>query len=203
MIKRNIMTQSNTTTKSIDKFLKTQKIKANILNIPGFISYEINKKELVGFLSFLKSSPELRFTILTDLFAADFKERTQRFEVCYSLLSLKLNERILIKILLQEEETLPSVTEVFSAACWYEREVYDMFGVIFENTHDLRRILTDYSFVGHPLRKDFPLTGYLEVSYDKRIEQVVYKPVVLDQEFREFDFVSPWQGQLSEPFSNK
>lgn len=202
MVKINIMTQLNTA-KIIDKFLKTQKIKASILNIPGFISYKINKKELIGFLSFLKSSPELRFTILTDLFAADFKERTERFEVCYNLLSLKLNERILIKVSLQEQERLPSITEIFSAACWYEREVYDMFGVVFENTHDLRRILTDYSFVGHPLRKDFPLTGYLEVSYDQRIQQVVYKPVVLDQEFREFDFVSPWQGQPANTDSSK
>ena len=112
----------------------------------------------------------------------------------YSLLSLKLNNRILLKIEVLEDEPVSSVTSLFSAACWYEREAFDMFGIIFDGSHDMRRILTDYGFKGHPLRKDFPLTGHVQVEYDEDLEQVVYEPVVLEQEFRNFDFVSPWKG---------
>jgi NADH-quinone oxidoreductase subunit C len=142
----------------------------------------------------LKTDTELRFTILTDLFAADFPSRRNRFEVVYSLLSLELNFRIIIKIHLEDKKPAPSVVSIFSVANWYEREVFDMFGVVFTNHPNLNRILTDYGFVGHPLRKDFPLSGYVQVKYDDKLEQVVYEPVDLEQEFRRFDFVSPWQG---------
>jgi NADH-quinone oxidoreductase subunit C len=145
-------------------------------------------------LEFLKHHKELRFTVLTDLFAADFPERDKRFEVVYSLLSLKLNKRVLLKIDVAEDDPVHSITSIYSAACWYEREIFDMFGIEFKDAPDLRRILTDYGFKGHPLRKDFPLTGHVQVRYDETLEKVIYEPVLLEQEFRNFDFTSPWHG---------
>jgi NADH-quinone oxidoreductase subunit C len=180
--------------KLIKEFITKQKLNAVRLTIDDFIAYEIDSKDLLSFLSFLKNSKSLRFTILTDLFASDFPNRVKRFEVVYSLLSLELNKRVLVKIFVGCDELPPSVTKLFSAACWYEREVFDMFGVKFKDCPDMRRILTDYGFVGHPMRKDFPLTGHLEVKYDEELKQVIYKPVELDQEYRVFDFSSPWQG---------
>ena len=179
---------------NIFRLLDKLNLQIKILEISDFIALNINKSEVIGLLSFLKESEDLRFTILTDLFAADFPQRSKRFEVVYNLLSLKLNQRFLVKVDLDEEESVPSATKLFSAACWYEREVYDMYGIHFDDTHDLRRILTDYGFVGHPLRKDFPVTGHLEVKYDEKLEKVIYQPVVLDLEFRMFDFLSPWRG---------
>ena len=179
---------------NIFKLLDSLNLPIKILDIPGFLALNVDKGDLVGLLSFLKESADLRFTILTDLFAADFPQRPKRFELVYSLLSLKLNQRFLMKVDLGEEESVQSATKLFSAACWYEREVYDMYGIYFDDTHDLRRILTDYGFVGHPLRKDFPVTGHLEVKYDEKLEKVVYQPVVLELEFRMFDFLSPWRG---------
>lgn len=164
------------------------------LDIVDFIAYKIEKHNLLPLLLFLKNSSDLRFTVLTDLFAADFPERSKRFEVTYSILSLKLNIRLIIKLDVADDESIPSITEIFNAACWYEREVFDMFGIKFDGSPDLRRILTDYGFVGHPLRKDFPVTGHLETKYDEKLEKVIYQPVQLDQEFRIFDFSSPWQG---------
>ena len=117
-----------------------------------------------------------------------------RFEVVYSFLSLKLNKRLLFKIESGEEHQIPSVVSLYSAACWYEREAFDMFGISFDGCPDMRRILTDYGFKGHPLRKAFPITGHLQVKYDKKLEKVIYEPVLLEQEFRNFDFASPWQG---------
>lgn len=152
----------------------------------------VESQDLIPLLKTLRDGKDLRFTMLTDLFAADFPERNKRFEIVYNLLSLKLNKRVVIKI--QTEHLAPSVAEVFSAATWYEREVFDMFGVTFEGCPDMRRILTDYGFVGHPLRKDFPVTGHVQVRYDEELEKVIYEPVSLDQEFRDFDFVSPWKG---------
>lgn len=180
--------------KIIDDFVINQKLQLIKLEFQDFIGYKVFSESLLTLLMFLKESPDLRFTILTDLFATDFPQRVDRFEIVYNLLSLKLNKRILLKLEVDENDTVPSATKIFSAACWYEREIYDMFGVKFQGTHDLRRILTDYGFVGHPMRKDFPLTGHLEVEYDEKLEQVIYKPVQLDQEFRKFDFLSPWQG---------
>lgn len=178
----------------IEKFLKKKNIEYSSLLVSGFSGYKIFSKDLVTFVQFLKKDKELRFTILTDLFATDFLNREKRFEIVYSLLSLELNQRILIKIELIEGELIDSLTSVYSAACWYEREVFDMFGIEFKNSPDLRRILTDYGFKGHPLRKDFPLTGHVQVIYDEKLEKVIYEPVLLEQEFRNFDFVSPWQG---------
>lgn len=149
-------------------------------------------QDLIPLLKTLRDDRDLRFTMLTDLFAADFPERSKRFEIVYNLLSLKLNKRLVIKVL--TEASAPSVAGVFSAATWYEREVFDMFGVTFDGCPDMRRILTDYGFVGHPLRKDFPVTGHVQVRYDETLEKVIYEPVSLDQEFRNFDFVSPWKG---------
>lgn len=178
----------------IDNFFKIEKLESSKLSIDNFIGYKILPENLLNVLKFLKENKELRFTILTDLFAADFPERDKRFEVVYSLLSLKLNTRILLKIEVAEDEPVNSLTSIYSAACWYEREIFDMFGIEFKDSPDLRRILTDYGFKGHPLRKDFPLTGHVQVRYDETLEKVIYETVLLEQEFRNFDFTSPWHG---------
>jgi len=178
----------------IEKFAKDNNLDIVPIKIAEFAAYKTSKDGLVPLLKFVKENKDLRFTILTDLFAADFPARLNRFEVVYSLLSLKLNKRLLFKIEIDEEQSAPSVVHLFNAACWYEREAFDMFGINFDGSPDLRRILTDYGFVGHPLRKDFPLTGHLQIKYDEKLEKVVYEPVLLEQEFRNFDFSSPWQG---------
>jgi NADH-quinone oxidoreductase subunit C len=180
--------------KLINQFISEKNIIATPAEIKDLMVYNIEPKDLLTFLAFLRESKKLRFTILTDLFGADFPERKRRFEIVYNLLSLKLNKRLLLKITVTENENAPSITKIFKASCWYEREVYDMYGVNFDGNHDLRRILTDYEFEGHPLRKDFPLTGYTEVKYDSRLQKVVYEPVNLDMEYRDFDFSSSWQG---------
>lgn len=178
----------------IDKFIEKKKIECFKFDLDCFAGFKVTLKNLIAFIQFLQSDKDLRFTILTDLFATDFPERQKRFEVVYNLLSLKHNKRILVKVEVGEEESLPSLTKIYPAACWYEREAFDMFGIIFDGTHDLRRILTDYGFKGHPLRKDFPVTGHVQVKYDEALEKVIYEPVLLEQEFRNFDFVSPWRG---------
>ena len=142
----------------------------------------------------LKTDPDLRFTVLADLFGADFPHRYRRFEIGYNLLSMKLNKRIIIKTWVSEDEAAQSVMDIFPVANWYEREVFDFFGVSFSGHKDMRRILTDYGFKGHPLRKDFPVTGHVEVRYDSETQKVVYEPVKLTQDFRSFDFISPWVG---------
>ena len=155
----------------------------------------VEKDKIVEFLTFLRDDKELAFKSLIDLFGADLLGiRSPRFEVIYNLLSYKLNNRITIKVALKDGEKLETVTEAFSSAGWLEREAFDMYGIEFENHPDLRRILTDYDFEGFPLRKDFPLTGYKEVRYDEKQEKVVYEPVKLMQEFRNFDFETPWEG---------
>ncbi len=152
-------------------------------------------EKIVQFLTFLRDDKNLSFKILLDVFGADLLGiRSPRFEVIYNLLSLKLNNRITIKVALNENEQVETVSNVFSTANWFEREAFDMYGIIFKNHPDLRRILTDYDFEGHPLRKDFPLTGYKELRYDDAQKKVVYEPVKLMQEFREFDFEMPWSG---------
>ena len=153
-------------------------------------------EKIINFLNFLKQDIALSFKTLVDLFASDMLYlKTTRFEVVYNLLSYKLNSRITVKVCLESTQIkVPTVINVFSSAGWYEREVFDMYGIYFENHPDLRRILTDYNFVGHPLQKDFPLTGYQEVRYDEELQQVVYEPVKLAQEFRNFDFDIPWHG---------
>jgi NADH-quinone oxidoreductase subunit C len=145
-------------------------------------------------LTFLRDDGACRFEMLVDLTAVDYPEREQRFEVVYNLLSLTHNQRIRVKVATDEDTPVPSVASVFPTATWFEREVWDMYGVFFSDNPDLRRILTDYGFQGHPLRKDFPLTGYVEVRYDEEQKRVVYEPVRLTQDFRTFDFMSPWEG---------
>ena len=145
-------------------------------------------------LKFLRDDINCQFKLLMDVCGVDYPEREQRFEIVYNLLSLTHNQRIRIKVACDEDTPVPTVTGVFSSADWWEREVWDLFGVMFSGHPDLRRILTDYGFEGHPLRKDFPLTGYVEMRYDDEKKRVVYEPVKLTQEFRSFDFLSPWEG---------
>jgi NADH-quinone oxidoreductase subunit C len=149
---------------------------------------------IVRILSFLRDDVNCRFKQLVDVCGVDYPEREPRFEVVYNLLSLTNNNRIRVKVQTDEDTPVPTVTGVFSAANWWEREAWDMYGIYFSDHPDLRRILTDYGFEGHPLRKDFPLTGYKEIRYDDELKRVVYEPVKLTQEFRSFDFLSPWEG---------
>jgi NADH-quinone oxidoreductase subunit C len=145
-------------------------------------------------LTFLRDDQECMFKQLVDICGADYPERAKRFDVVYHLLSLQLNQRIRVKVETDADTPVPSVTDVFPAAGWYEREAWDMYGIFFADHPDLRRMLTDYGFQGHPLRKDFPLTGYVEVRYSEEKKRVVYEPVKLKQEFRNFDFMSPWES---------
>ncbi len=145
-------------------------------------------------LTVLRDDPACAFKVLVDICGTDYPEREKRFELVYHLLSLSQNLRIRVKLAVREDEAVPSAIGVFSSAAWYEREAWDLYGIRFSGHPDLRRLLTDYGFEGHPLRKDFPLTGYLEVRYDDEKKSVVYEPVNLTQEFRSFDFDSPWEG---------
>ncbi len=145
-------------------------------------------------MHFLRDNKECGFRQLVDITAVDYPEREERFELVYQLLSLRHNHRVCLKLSASEEVLVPSVTHIFSSAGWFEREVWDMYGVMFEGNSDLRRILTDYGFEGHPQRKDFPLTGYVELRYDAEQKRVVYEPVSLTQDFRNFDDLSPWEG---------
>jgi NADH-quinone oxidoreductase subunit C len=149
---------------------------------------------IVKLLTFLRDDSQCRFETLVDICACDYPTEAERFEVVYHMLSMRLNQRIRIKVRTDEATPVPSVTGAFPVANWYEREAFDMYGVIFSGHPDLRRILTDYGFEGHPLRKDFPLTGRVEVRYDEAQKRVVYEPVKLVQEYRNFDFLSPWEG---------
>jgi NADH-quinone oxidoreductase subunit C len=154
----------------------------------------IERAAVVRVLGFLRDDPKCRFTVLCDVCGVDYPDRPQRFEVVYNLLSLSLNQRIRLKLETDEGQPVPSATGLFSSAGWWEREAWDLFGIFFSDHPDLRRILTDYGFEGHPLRKDFPLTGFVELRYDEDQKRVVYEPVRLKQEFRSFDFISPWEG---------
>jgi NADH-quinone oxidoreductase subunit C len=160
----------------------------------GELTVQVAAGALPAFLEYLRSDPSCRFTTLVDITAVDWPEREKRFELVYHLLSMSLNARIRVKAALREDEIAPSITAVFPSANWYEREVFDMYGILFSGHPDLRRILTDYGFRGHPLRKDFPTTGYVEVRYDEDQKRVIYEPVALTQEYRMFDFMSPWEG---------
>lgn len=152
-------------------------------------------REMVGdVLHFLRDDAECQFKQLIDICGADYPERAERFEVVYHLLSLTLNQRIRVKVSTDENKAVPSVVSLFSSAGWFERETWDMYGIYFDGNPDLRRILTDYGFDGHPLRKDFPLTGFVELRYDTEQRRVVYEPVQLMQDFRSFDNISPWEG---------
>ncbi len=160
----------------------------------GELSLDVRTESIVRVLSLLRDDVNCRFRQLVDICGVDYPERAPRFEVVYNLLSLTNNNRIRVKVRTDEDTPVPTVTGVFSAANWWEREAWDLFGIYFSDHPDLRRILTDYGFEGHPLRKDFPLTGYKEVRYDDEKKRVVYEPVKLTQEFRGFDFLSPWEG---------
>lgn len=145
-------------------------------------------------ITHLRDNAACAFTTLVDITGVDWPERDERFEVVYHFLSMPQNQRVRVKIQVAEDVVVPSVADLFPSAGWYEREVFDMFGIMFSGHPDLRRILTDYGFRGHPLRKDFPTTGYVEVRYDETRKRVVYEPVTLVQEYRAFDFMSPWEG---------
>jgi NADH-quinone oxidoreductase subunit C len=162
-----------------------------------------SRDALLKLLGFLRDDQNSQFKLLMDVTAVDHPDREERFDVVYNLLSVRHNQRMRVKVATDEATPVPSSTGVFSSANWPEREVWDLFGVFFSDHPDLRRILTDYGFEGHPLRKDFPLTGYVEVRYDEDRKRVVYEPVKLTQEFRTFDFMSPWEGMLHLPGDEK
>ena len=157
----------------------------------------VQREDICYVLKFLRDDARCRFTQLMNVTAVDYPDHTERFSIVYNLLSLTNNDRIRLKTTASETDIVPSATSVFSSAGWMEREVFDLFGVAFANHADLRRILTDYGFDGHPLRKDFPLTGYVELRYSEEDKRVVYEPVELTQDFRSFDNVSPWEGMTN------
>ena len=160
----------------------------------GELTVRVAPGQIARVMQFLRDDTSCQFHNLIDLCGADYPERAERFEVVYHLLSLTNNQRIRVKLRAGEHEAVPSVIDLFPAANWFEREAYDLYGIVFADHPDLRRMLTDYGFEGHPLRKDFPLTGFVEVRYDDEAKRVVYEPVTLTQEFRNFDFMSPWEG---------
>ena len=162
--------------------------------VNGELIINVTRDAIVKVLTFLRDDVNCQFKMLMELCGVDYPEREDRFDVVYCLLSLTLNQRIRVKTQTNESAAVPSVAGVFNAANWWEREAWDLFGIYFSDHPDLRRILSDYGFEGHPLRKDFPLTGYVEVRYDDEQKRVVYEPVKLSQEFRNFDFLSPWEG---------
>ena len=159
------------------------------------LSITIVVSSLEKITSLLKNNNVCKFKTLIDITAIDYPEREERFCLVYHYLSMQQNLRIRIKSLVKEDQIVPSITNLFLSASWFEREVFDMYGILFSNHPDMRRILTDYGFQGHPLRKDFPTTGYLELRYDQEKKKVIYEPVKLTQEFRKFDFMSPWEGE--------
>lgn len=160
----------------------------------GELTVNVALANLPGLVDFLKADPTCRFASLVDITAVDWPGRPKRFDVVYHLLSMYENQRIRLKVAVREEDIVPSITQTHASANWFEREVFDMFGILFSGHPDLRRLLTDYGFRGHPLRKDFPTTGYTEVRWDEVEKRVVYEPVNLVQEYRQFDFLSPWEG---------
>jgi NADH-quinone oxidoreductase subunit C len=158
------------------------------------LTLAVRAEDIVRTVTFLRDDPKCRFVSFVDICGADYPGREKRFDVVYHFLSPKLNQRVRLKVETDEVTPVPSLVDVFPAANWFEREAYDLYGILFSGHPDLRRILTDYGFEGFPLRKDFPLTGFVEVRYDNAQGRVVYEPVRLNQEFRNFDFLSPWEG---------
>ncbi|ATF18921.1 NADH-quinone oxidoreductase subunit C [Phaeobacter gallaeciensis] len=158
------------------------------------LNVDVAPSNLAGFVEFLKADATCKFSSLVDITAVDYPDRPKRFDVVYHFLSMYQNQRIRLRVSIREDEMLPSIVGIHPSANWFEREVFDMFGILFTGHPDLRRILTDYGFRGYPLRKDFPTTGYTEVRYDEAQKRVVYEPVSLVQEYRQFDFMSPWEG---------
>ena len=160
----------------------------------GELTLTVHRETIVDVVRALHDDPETQFISIIDICGVDYPQREERFEVVYHLLSPFRNQRLRIKLNTDDETPVPSITPVFPGADWFEREAYDFYGILFSGHPDLRRILTDYGFDGHPLRKDFPTTGYVEVRYDEELKRVVYEPVRLAQEFRQFDYLSPWEG---------
>ncbi len=183
-----------------------------IATIPGVTSVTVEKGEIVAraeaaaivqVATTLRDDPRFAFEQMMDLAGVDWPERALRFEIVYNLLSVTLNQRVRVIVSIDETTPVPSVHSVWPVATWWEREAWDLFGIAFSGQPDLRRILTDYGFQGHPLRKDFPLTGYVEVRYDEERKQVIYEPVRLTQDFRSFDFLSPWEAMTTLPGDEK
>ncbi|WP_299148667.1 NADH-quinone oxidoreductase subunit C [uncultured Tateyamaria sp.] len=160
----------------------------------GELNVDVAPSSILGLVEFLKVDSTCRFSSLVDITAVDYPGRAKRFDVVYHFLSMYQNHRIRLRVSIREDQMMPSITDLHPSANWFEREVFDMFGILFSGHPDLRRILTDYGFRGYPLRKDFPTTGYTEVRYDEVEKRVVYEPVSLVQEYRQFDFMSPWEG---------
>jgi len=165
------------------------------VNRCGELTLNVRGPAIQKVLTFLRDDPACLFKLLVDVCGVDWPGREQRFDVVYHMLSMKHNQRIRLKVQTDEDTPVPTATTVFKSAGWFEREVWDMYGVVFSDHPDLRRMLSDYGFEGHPLRKDFPLSGYVEVRYDDEQKRVVYEPVKLTQDYRSFDFLSPWEGQ--------
>ena len=178
--------------KKINSELTTKINKSEIKHNQIFI--EINKENLIDVILFIKTNKDTKFRQLIDLTVVDYPENTHRFKVVYLFLSHEFNQRMVLSYLINENEVIPSITSIFPSANWMEREVFDMYGVNFKDHPDLRRILTDYGFEGHPLRKDFPLTGNTEVRYSEEEKKVINEPVKLEQNYRNFDYESPWEG---------
>lgn len=166
--------------------------------VRGELNITVDRNRVVEAMTFLRDDPRCSYKILIDVCGVDYPSRPERFEVVYHLLSVEHNRRARVRLSVDEHTPVPSVVGVYSAANWFERETWDLYGIPFTDHPDLRRILTDYGFEGHPMRKDFPLTGYVEVRYDEQKKRVVYEPVRLPQEFRRFDFLSPWEGMTRE-----
>jgi NADH-quinone oxidoreductase subunit C len=162
--------------------------------VNGELTVRVRADRIVQVMQFLRDDPLAKFLVLIDLCGVDYPNRAKRFDVVFHLLSMHNNTRIRVKARVGEDDTIPSITRVFPCADWFEREAFDMYGIVFSGHPDMRRILTDYGFEGHPLRKDFPLTGHVEVRYDDEKKRVVYEPVKLVQEYRNFDYLSPWEG---------
>jgi NADH-quinone oxidoreductase subunit C len=162
--------------------------------VRGELTLRVHASAIARVLTYLRDEPNCQFKLLLDLCGVDYPEREERFEVVYHLLSPRQNQRVRVKVRTDEATPVPSVTGVFASAMWYERETWDMYGIYFSDHPDLRRLLTDYGFEGHPLRKDFPQTGYVEVRYDDEQKRVIYEPVRLREDWRNFDFLSPWEG---------
>ena len=184
------------TVKGIEKKINSElgtKIKSSSIK-HNQIYVSINVNELVEVMMFLKTHQKLKFKQLIDITAVDYPSNEKRFKIVYFLLSHEFNQRIIIQSLINENEKIDSISNVFPSANWMEREVFDMYGITFKNHPDLRRILTDYNFEGHPLRKDFPLTGHNEVRFSEDEKKVVYEKVKLEQDYRNFDYESPWEG---------
>ena len=160
----------------------------------GDVTLTVDANDIIAVLTFLQRDVQCQFVSMIDVCGADYPSRLKRFDVVYHLLSPRQNLRIRVKVETDEDTPVPSATPVYPGADWFEREAYDLYGILFSGHPDLRRLLTDYGFDGHPLRKDFPLTGFVEVRYDDEAKRVVYEPVELKQEFRNFDFMSPWEG---------